>query len=107
MDKFTQFKQEVEKLHHFLQDEQSGLFSWNQLLSEKMENINTLYYGKSRVELNSNISSNHDDKNDYKVENGDKVWRNKEGLRHRDNDLPAIIYTNGREEYWINGNKKK
>lgn len=25
------------------------------------------------------------------------------GLRHRDNDLPAVIYSNGSQEWWFNG----
>ena len=35
-------------------------------------------------------------------EDGSKIWRNKEGKLHRE-DGPAVEYTNGRTEYWING----
>jgi len=33
---------------------------------------------------------------------GVKIWLNKKGEEHRE-DGPAIIYPNGKEEYWING----
>jgi hypothetical protein len=37
--------------------------------------------------------------------NGSQYWYLK-GRRHRDGDLPAVIYTDGREEYWVNGVKR-
>jgi hypothetical protein len=33
---------------------------------------------------------------------GDQFWY-QNGLRHRDNDLPAIIYANGTQEWYKNG----
>ena len=33
---------------------------------------------------------------------GFKIWYNKEGEEHREGG-PAVIWPNGREEYWING----
>jgi len=105
MDKFTQFKQEIEKLNHLLQDEQSGLFSWHQLLNERMIKINKLYYGKSVPEIETNVSQNVevDDENDYQLEHGDKIWSNKKGQIHRDNDKPAIIYSDGTQHWYKNG----
>ena len=35
---------------------------------------------------------------------GDKYWYWK-GEKHRRNDLPAVIYFNGTEEYWENGER--
>ena len=35
---------------------------------------------------------------------GDKAWY-WEGLRHRENDLPAVIWKDGTEEYWKNGER--
>jgi len=32
-----------------------------------------------------------------------KIWRNKEGLRHRDNDLPAVILADGTQEWYKRG----
>lgn len=31
------------------------------------------------------------------------VWKNKDGLIHRDNDLPAIMYSDGTKEWFKNG----
>jgi len=105
MDKFTQFKQEIEKLHHLLQDEQNGLFSWYQLLNERMIKISQLYYGKSVPEIETNVSQNVevDDENDYQLEHGNKIWRNKKDQIHRDNDLPAIIRANGTQLWYKKG----
>ena len=36
-----------------------------------------------------------------KFQNGTKYWF-KNGLLHRDNDLPAIVYTNGTKEWYKN-----
>ena len=36
-------------------------------------------------------------------QDGTKVWRNSEGLIHRDGDLPAKIKSNGWCEWWVNG----
>jgi hypothetical protein len=38
------------------------------------------------------------------VEYGNRVWRLPNGLTHRDNDLPAIIYANG-DQYWCQNGK--
>jgi len=105
MDKFTQFKQEIEKLNHLTQDEQSELFSRHQLLNERMIKINKLYYGKSVPEIETNVSQNVevDDENDYKLEKGNKTWRNKESQIHRDNDKPAIIYADGTQHWYKEG----
>jgi len=48
------------------------------------------------------------DKHDYPVidSQGNKIWLNKEGRRHR-LDGPAIIYFNGVGEYWEYGKKIK
>ena len=32
-----------------------------------------------------------------------ELWYNKNGLKHRDNDLPAVIYSNGSKGWYING----
>jgi len=42
----------------------------------------------------------YNDENDYKLEYGEKIWRNKEGQLHRDNDQPAIIYADGTQEWY-------
>lgn len=34
---------------------------------------------------------------------GNKAWRDSEGRIHRDGDLPAIIYANGRKEWYQKG----
>ena len=34
---------------------------------------------------------------------GTQVWRNSKGQLHRDGDLPALIYPNGRCDWWQNG----
>ena len=34
---------------------------------------------------------------------GNKFWKNKGGLRHRDGDLPAVIYADGSKVYYKNG----
>jgi hypothetical protein len=34
--------------------------------------------------------------------NGNKYWHNKAGELHRDNDLPAIVYTNGSQQWYQN-----
>ena len=34
---------------------------------------------------------------------GTREWRNAEGELHRDNDLPAVIYLNGQEEWYRHG----
>ena len=36
-------------------------------------------------------------------QNGNKFWYNKEGQRHRDNDLPAIEWANGDKFWYQNG----
>ena len=46
----------------------------------------------------------YNDENDYKLEYGEKIWRNKKGQIHRNYDLPAIIYANGTQE-WYKENK--
>jgi hypothetical protein len=33
-----------------------------------------------------------------------KIWRNKEGQKHRGNDKPAVEYSNGTKFWYINGN---
>src|ERR1700753_3724903 len=38
--------------------------------------------------------------------NGDRIWI-KDGLIHRDNDLPASINTCGDQEWWINGKRHR
>jgi hypothetical protein len=35
---------------------------------------------------------------------GTKMWY-KDGLLHRDNNLPAVIYPDGNIEYWLNGDR--
>jgi hypothetical protein len=35
--------------------------------------------------------------------NGGKKWYIN-GLKHRENDKPAVEWSNGRKEWWINGN---
>jgi hypothetical protein len=35
-------------------------------------------------------------------ENGDKLWF-KNGKLHREDDLPAAEYSNGRKEWWVDG----
>jgi len=37
---------------------------------------------------------------------GSKYWY-KNGLRHRDNDLPALIYHNGKQEWFKNGSRHR
>ena len=37
------------------------------------------------------------------TEDGIQIWRNSKGRRHRDYDLPAKIYSDGRCEWWVNG----
>ena len=37
---------------------------------------------------------------EWRLEKGNKVWRNKEGDLHRE-DGPAIEYANGRKEWWF------
>jgi len=104
MDKFTQFKQEIEKLHHLLQDEQSELFSERQLLNERMRSLTNLYYGKSVLKIKTNISQVEvNDENDYTLENGEKTWRNKKDQIHRDNDQPAIIHADGTQTWCKEG----
>jgi len=56
---------------------------------------------------NFNLPEPYNDKNDCKLEGRDKVWRNKEGLRHRDNDLPAVIRFDGREDWFKKGKKHR
>ncbi len=34
---------------------------------------------------------------------GTEIWRNEKGQYHRENNKPAVIYKNGRIEYWKNG----
>jgi len=36
-------------------------------------------------------------------EYGTQRWFNKDGERHRENDLPAVIYKNGYKAWWVNG----
>jgi hypothetical protein len=38
-----------------------------------------------------------------KYDMGDFVAYFKDGVFHRDDDLPAVIYKNGQKEWWING----
>ncbi len=40
-------------------------------------------------------------------EKGDKFWYNIEGKLHRDGDKPAIIRTNGVQEWWRNGQRHR
>lgn len=44
---------------------------------------------------------------EYKVivNNGSEYW-NKNGLLHRENG-PAVIHSNGKTEYWLNGEIQK
>lgn len=35
-----------------------------------------------------------------------KIWT-KDGVLHRDNDLPAVIHANGSEEWWFNGKRHR
>lgn len=35
------------------------------------------------------------------------VWQLEDNMYHRDNDLPAIIYPNGGQEWWVNGNRHR
>ena len=35
---------------------------------------------------------------------GSKYWKDKDGLLHRDGDLPAAIYADGSKYYYKNGN---
>jgi len=37
------------------------------------------------------------------VEGNKKCYRLPNGLRHREYDLPATIYSNGKQEWWYNG----
>jgi len=34
---------------------------------------------------------------------GNKVWYNKVGQLHREGDLPAVEWSGGYKEWWING----
>lgn len=34
-------------------------------------------------------------------------YRDIDDKLHRDNNLPAVIYFDGREEYWVNGERIK
>ena len=34
---------------------------------------------------------------------GTEIWYDELGMRHRDNGLPAVIYTDGTEQYFIHG----
>lgn len=36
-------------------------------------------------------------------DNGDEAWVNEEGVLHRDDDLPAVIWTNGDQFWYQNG----
>ena len=36
-------------------------------------------------------------------EDGTKRWYNDKGKLHRENDLPAIEWTDGSKEWWLNG----
>jgi len=45
----------------------------------------------------------YDDENNYELENGNKTWKNKEGQIHRDNDLSAVIHTNGTKGWYKEG----
>jgi len=48
---------------------------------------------------NFNLPEPYNDENDYQLEDRDKIWRNKNGQLHRDNDKPAVISDNG-TQYW-------
>jgi hypothetical protein len=37
------------------------------------------------------------------LSNGTKIWRNKEGQKHRGNDKPAIEWSDGKKSWYING----
>jgi len=54
---------------------------------------------------NFNLPEPYNDENDYKLEGKDKVWRNKNGLYHRDYDKPAIIYADG-SQHWYQNDKR-
>ena len=39
-------------------------------------------------------------------ENGDRIWKNKEGIRHR-KDGPACEWNNGSKSWWINNERHR
>ena len=40
----------------------------------------------------------------YKIwPDGTTIWKNEDGNFHRENDLPAVIYSNGSKEWYKNG----
>ena len=41
------------------------------------------------------------------IENGAQVWRNIAGKLHRDGDKPAVVYSNGTQEWWVNGQRHR
>ena len=38
---------------------------------------------------------------------GNKIWRNKRCQLHRTDGLPAVIYANGTQEWWVNGKRHR
>ena len=53
------------------------------------------------VQENININSNHKIKIPSENEFGE--WKNEKGELHRENDLPAIVRSDGTKQWWING----
>jgi len=83
MDKFTQFKQEIEKLNHLLQD----------------ENDYQLEYGNKTWRNKEGQIHRDNDQPAIISSNGTQLWY-KKGKCHRDNDKPAVIYADG-AKYWF------
>jgi hypothetical protein len=43
----------------------------------------------------------------YKNINGDQFWCKNGNIKHRDNDLPAVIYSDGTQEWYKNGKRHR
>jgi len=59
-------------------------------------------FGPATVYLKNGLRHRDNDLPAVECDNGSKEWW-VNGQLHRDNDLPAIEYITGRKEWWVNG----
>jgi len=75
----------------------------NRLILKDNKNISGFVYYTGKEEWYKDGLRHRDNDLPAEINNeGSQSWY-KDGIRHRDNDLPAIIYHNGKKEWYQNG----